>query len=87
MVSGLCTTRLADKRRRSAEARFHRDKLEGGEAGEGRSKGKETKMSVEIAKPQAVHSGENIEVAYQLDWSLTIFWREPLWTDDWFEPL
>ena len=44
-------------------------------------------MAAESAKPLAVYSGENIEVAYQLDWSLTIFWREPLWTDDWFELL
>ena len=44
-------------------------------------------QTAETAKPQAVYSGENIEVAYQLDWSLTIFWRKPLWTDDWFESL
>lgn len=39
------------------------------------------------ATPQAVYSDKNIKVAYQLDWSLTLFWRDPQWPDDWFESL
>lgn len=37
--------------------------------------------------PEAIYTPENINVAYQLDWSLTIFWRKAQWADDWFEPL
>jgi REP element-mobilizing transposase RayT len=44
-------------------------------------------MDSDSQNPRAVYSPENIAVAYQLDWSLTIFWRTPVWTDDWFGPL
>lgn len=44
-------------------------------------------MGDETPSRQPVYSPENIHVAYQLDWSLTIFWRQPPWTDDWFEGL
>ncbi|MDB5344882.1 MAG: hypothetical protein JWP89_3259 [Schlesneria sp.] len=44
-------------------------------------------MSSESSIPQPIYSSENIKVAYQLDWSLTVFWRNPSWTDDWFKPL
>jgi hypothetical protein len=44
-------------------------------------------MPADSAQPRPVYSPDNIRVAYQLDWSLTIFWRQPVWTDDWFEAL
>jgi REP element-mobilizing transposase RayT len=44
-------------------------------------------MAAEIPNARPIYTSENIEVAFQLDWSLTIFWRESLWTDDWFESL
>ncbi|MCX7420828.1 MAG: hypothetical protein NT013_14975 [Planctomycetia bacterium] len=63
-----------------AETQPHSEKTDGKPA-------EETKAKAAPAKPQAVYARENIQVAYQLDWSLTIFWRKPLWTDDWFEEL
>lgn len=44
-------------------------------------------MAANSEMPRAVYSRENIEVAFQLDWSLTIFWRKPPWTDNWFGEL
>ncbi len=44
-------------------------------------------MGSENSIPQPAYTSENIVVAYQLDWSLTVFWRKPSWTDNWFERL
>lgn len=44
-------------------------------------------MSSDSAIPEPIYTPENIRVAYQLDWSLSVFWRNPPWTDDWFGPL
>lgn len=34
-------------------------------------------MGAEAFRPQAIYSSRNVKVAYQLDWSLTLFWRTP----------
>jgi hypothetical protein len=34
-----------------------------------------------------IFTAENIHVAYQLIWSLTLFWKSPPGTDDWLVPL
>jgi hypothetical protein len=34
-----------------------------------------------------IYTAENIKVAYQLDWSLTLFWHKPPQSDAWLEEL
>lgn len=36
---------------------------------------------------QAIYTKENIKVAYQLLWSLSVFWREAPFSDNWLEEL
>jgi len=40
-----------------------------------------------MAVLQPLYTAENIKVAYQLNWSLSVFWRQPPCTSDWLEPL
>lgn len=37
--------------------------------------------------PLPIYTAENCTAAYQLLWSLSIFWREPMDSDDWLKPL
>lgn len=34
-----------------------------------------------------IYTAENTKPAWQLDWSVTVFWRSAPFTDDWLEPL
>ena len=40
-----------------------------------------------MANPQPIYTAENISVAYQLLWSLSVFWRETMVADDWLDEL
>jgi REP element-mobilizing transposase RayT len=37
--------------------------------------------------PQPIYTAENCPAAYQLDWSLTVFWHTPPGTEDWLVAL
>ncbi len=40
-----------------------------------------------MAKPEPIYTADNIKVAYQLLWSLSVFWREPPGTEAWLDDL
>lgn len=40
-----------------------------------------------MSRPDPIYTRENTELAWQLDWSVTVFWREPPWSDDWLDAL
>lgn len=40
-----------------------------------------------MTDPLPPYTSENVRFAYQLNWSLTVFWREPLWDAGWFPAL
>lgn len=37
--------------------------------------------------PRPLYTAETIHVAYQLNWSVTLFWRDPITSDEWLVPL
>ena len=40
-----------------------------------------------MSKPQPIYTPENIKVAYQLLWSLSVFWRDAPFSKDWLDEL
>ena len=40
-----------------------------------------------MTQPTPIYTAENCRPAWQLDWTLTIFWREPPRSDDWLTAL
>ena len=40
-----------------------------------------------MATLQPIYTAENVNVAYQLLWSLSVFWREPVFSQSWLEEL
>ncbi len=38
-----------------------------------------------MSKLLPIYTADNISPAWQLDWSVTLFWREPPWTEDWLD--
>ncbi len=40
-----------------------------------------------MTRPNPIYTVDNCKPAWQLDWTLTVFWREPPWTDDWLAAL
>lgn len=42
---------------------------------------------VGMSKLLPIYTADNVSPAWQLDWSVTLFWREPLWSDDWLDAL
>jgi hypothetical protein len=37
--------------------------------------------------PAPIYTVENCRPAFQLNWSLTLFWKEPVQSDEWFPEL
>lgn len=40
-----------------------------------------------MARPTPIYTLENCRPAYQLNWAISLFWRDPVDTADWFEDL
>jgi len=40
-----------------------------------------------MGAPEPIYTAENISIAYQLNWSLSVFWHEAPFSDDWLPAL